>query len=329
MLRKKFQAALCFLLLSLASSALPDVTPSSAAPPKDEELLASGRVDELVPALQQRINQSPRNAIAQNLLCRAYLMMEDWDRGVTACEQAVYIDPQNSNYSLWLGRIYGEKADRASFVSAPGLAKKARESFERAVELDPKNVDAHVDLGEFYAEAPGIIGGGRDKAYRQADLLMPLSPAMAHWLLARIAEKEKDPTKAEREYRAEIAASNSGVRGWLDLANFFMYAHRYDDMEQALNHQETAPIDHPDSLMFGANLLLRSRRNFPLAVRLMRRYLADHLVEEAPAFKAHTILGEILEKQGDRQRAAQEFHTALALFQNYSRAKEDLKRVQH
>ena len=256
-------------------------------------------------------------------------MMEEWDRGVSACEQAVYVDPQNSNYSLWLGRIYGEKADRSSFVSAPGLAKKARESFERAVQLDPKNVEARVDLGEFYTEAPGIIGGGRDKAYRQADALMPLSPAMAHWLLARIAEKEKDPPKAEREYRAELAVSNSGVRGWLDLANFCMYAHRYEDMEQALIHQETAPIDHPDSLMFGANLLLRSRRNYPLAVRLVRRYLENRLVEEAPAFKAHTILGEILEKQGDRQGAVQEVRAALALFQNYSRAKDDLKHLEH
>ena len=148
--------------------------------------------------LQQRIRQSPRDAAAENLLCRAYFIMEEWDRAMPACEQAVYLDPQNSNYSLWLGRVYGEKADRSSFVSAPGLAKRARAAFERAVDLDPKNVSAHVDLGEFYAEAPGIIGGGKDKAYRQADILMPLNPAMGHWVLARIAEKEKDPGKAER-----------------------------------------------------------------------------------------------------------------------------------
>lgn len=329
MSRMSCPAGICLLLLALASSALRAGTPDSASTSQYEAVLASGHVDELIPTLRQQISQATRNAVARNLLCRAYLMMEDWDHAVSACEQAVYIDPQNSNYSLWLGRAYGEKADRASFVSAPGLAKKARESFERSVELDPKNVEAHVDLGEFYTEAPGIIGGGRDKAYRQADALMPLSPAMGHWLLARIAEKEKDPAKAEREYRAELAVSNSGVRGWLDLANFFMYAHRYEDMEQALTHQETAPIDHPDSLMFGANLLLRSRRNYPLAVRLMRRYVENRLVEEAPAFKAHTILGEILDKQGDRQGAAQEFRAALALFQNYPRAKDDLKHLEH
>jgi len=299
-----------------------------ANPSPDEQLLASGQVDELIPKLQQQIGQSSGDAVAQNLLCRAYFMMEEWDRAISACERAAYLDPQNSNYSLWLGRAYGEKADRTSFLSAPGIAKKARAAFERAVELDRKNVEAHVDLGEFYAEAPGIIGGGKDKAYRQADLLMPLSPAMCHWVLARIAEKEKDPAKAEREYRAEIAASKSAVRGWVDLANFFMYAHRYDEMKDALVHAETAPIDHPESIMHAGDLLLRAQQEYPLGIRLERRYLSNRLCEEGPAFKAHTILGELLQKQGDRQAALQEFQAALSLFKDYPRARNDLKKLE-
>jgi len=300
-----------------------------AAELSDEKLLASGQVDELIPRLQQRIGQSPGDAVAQNLLCRAYFMMEEWDRAVPSCEKAAYLDPQNSDYSKWLGRAYGEKAARTSFISAPGLAKKSRAAFERAVELDPKNVEARVDLGEFYAEAPGIVGGGRDKAYRQADLLMPLNPTMGHWVLARIAEREKDPVKAEREYRAEMASSKSAVRGWLDLANFYMHAHRYDDMKEALVHVETAPVDHPESIMHAGELSLRAQQDYALGIRLERRYLSNTLCEEGPAFKAHAILGELLEKQGDRQAAVQEFHAALSLFQDYSRAKDDLKRLEH
>lgn len=296
--------------------------------PSMVQLLAEGRVDTAVPNLEQQIGRAPTDASAYNLLCRAYFMMEEWDRGVSNCEHAVSLDPQNSFYHLWLGRVYGEKADRSSFVSAPGLAKKSRASFERSVELDPRNVEARVDLGEFYAEAPGIIGGGKDKACQQAEALMPLNPAMAHWVLARLAEKDKDPAKAESEYRAEIAASNSSVRGWADLANFLMYAHRYDEMEQALTHAESAPIDHPESLMHAGNMLLRSQRNYPLAVRLLRRYLSTRLCEEGPAFKAHAILGEVLAKQGDKEGAAREFKASLALFQNYTRARDDLKKLE-
>ena len=41
-------------------------------------------------------------------------------------------------------------------------------------------------------------------------------------------------------------------------------------------------------------------RNTPLAIQLLKRYLASGPVEEAPAFKAHYLLGMLLERQGDK-----------------------------
>jgi hypothetical protein len=64
-----------------------------------------------------------------------------------------------------------------------------------------------------------------------------------------------------------------------------------------------------------------------MAVRLLRRYLASSTVEEAPVFKARCMLGEALEKQGDRAAAAGEYRTALALAHSYRPAQEGLKRV--
>ena len=132
-----------------------------------EDLLAAGRVDEAVQTLEREIRSTP-TAEAYNLLCRAQFELGAWDAGIPACEKAVALAPENSLYHLWLGRIYGEKADRAGFLSAAGLAKKVRTEFERAVELDPKNWEARTDLAEFYIEAPGIVGGGKDKARAQA-----------------------------------------------------------------------------------------------------------------------------------------------------------------
>jgi tetratricopeptide (TPR) repeat protein len=293
-----------------------------------KELLAAGRADEAIQTLEQQVGRSATDAEAYNLLCRAYFMIEEWDRGITACEHARNLDPQRSLYHLWLGRAYGEKADHAGFMSAAGLAKKVRASFERAVELDPRSWAARTDLAEFYVEAPGIVGGGKDKARRQADALMPINPGMAHWVLARIASKEKDAAEAEREYRAAITTSHSGTRAWLDLAIFLRHANRLEEMEQALHTMESSPVDRPESLMDGASLLLRAGRAYPLAVRLVRRYL-ESPVEEGPAFKARDYLGQLLEKQGDRGAAAEEFRAALALSHTYARAQEDLKRVEH
>lgn len=314
------------ILLSLGLYSLTLAAAQPATGPKD--LLAAGRVDDAIQTLEQQIKHSPTDAESQNLLCRAYFMAGEWDQGIAACERARNLDPQKSLYHLWLGRVYGEKASRAGFLSAAGLAKKVRTSFERAVELDPKSWEARADLADFYLEAPGIVGGGKDKARGQADAVMAFNPGVGHWILARIAAKDKDTVVAEREYRAFISASHSDARAWFELALFFFRGNRIEPMEQAIRTMETSSADRSDALMDGASLLLRTGRDYPMAVRLLRRYLTAP-VEEGPAFKAHDMLGQVLEKQGDRRAAAEEFRAALALFHNYTRAREDLQRVEH
>ncbi len=326
-LRSNFSSLVVFALI-LVSAVFPFSSRADDRSPTitSDELLAAGRVDDAIGSLQKQIQQSGASAQAYNLLCRAYYMLGDWDRGIRACEQASKLDPQAGLYRLWLGRAYGEKADRSNMFSAARLAKKVRESFEQAVELDPTNWKAHADLAEFYIEAPSVMGGGKDKALKEAAAIAPLNPAMAHWVAAQVAEKDKDSASAEREYRAAIAASNSGVRAWDDLAAFFKKSNRLDEMEKALAHLETARLDEPDSLMDGAQMLLETGRNSPLAERLLRRYLSSP-DEEGPAFKAHDMLGQLLEKQGNRMAAAQEYRAALELSHSYAQAQQDLNRV--
>ena len=291
-------------------------------------MLAAGRVDDAISTLQGEINSSPQDGALQNLLCRAYFSLEDWDRGISACEQAVSWAPDNAVYHMWLGRIYGEKADASNFLAAAGLAKKVRNEFEKAVQLNPDNVDARTDLAEFYLEAPGIVGGGRDKAEAQAQILSRSAPAKAHWVNARIAEKKKDLATAEKEYRAAIDASHGSALAWFNLALFYRHTQRWDEMEQTIIKATQADLDHPEVLMESGEILIRSGRNYPAAIQLLRRYLASgSIVEEAPAFKAHYLLGSALEKQGDKQGAAQEYRAALSLARNFGRAKEALARV--
>lgn len=309
-----------FILLLVAGPMLAAATP--------QELLTAGRLDDAVRVLSDQVKSSPNDAAAQNLLCRAYFMVEDWDSGIPLCERATQLDPQSSVYFDWLGRIYGEKADRSGFLTAAGLAKKVRSAFERAVELDAKNWEARVDLGEYYAEAPAIVGGGKDKARAQANALMAFKPAMAYWVLARIDEKDKDVAAAEHDYRAAIEASHGGVRSWFDLGNFFFHAHRFSEMEEAFHHLETAPSDCPESLMHAAHVLLRAKQDTDLAITLLRRYLAAP-VEHGPAFKAHDLLGDFLEQKGDRKGAVEQFRAALALYRGDSHAQGSLLRLEH
>lgn len=294
-----------------------------------QDLLAAGRVDQAIEILEEQLRTSP-TAEAYNLLCRAYFELDAWDNGIPPCEKAVSLEPNNGLYHMWMGRIYGEKAGRVNFMRAAGLARKVHGEFERAVEFGPNSWETRTDLAEFYVEAPGIFGGGEDKARAEAAAIAPLNPAMAHWVKARLAEKKKDGDAAEQEYRLAIEASHSGARAWTNLAGFFRRSGRFPEMEQALRTMESAPLDNPSALVDGADILLRSGREYPMAVRFVRRYIAlPNPVEESPVFKARCTLGELLEKQGDRAGAAEQYRAALALAHSFRPAQDGLKRVTH
>ena len=291
-------------------------------------LLAEGRVDDAIQSLQGRLTAAPNDAESYNLMCRAHFSLGNWDRGIPYCEKSVKLAPDNSRYHLWLGRIYGEKADRAGWFTAASLAGKVRDQFEESVKLNPDNVDARTDLAEFYLEAPGMIGGGRDKAEAQANALERLDPGKAHWVRGRIAEKNKELATAEKEYRAAVDVSHGSALSWLNLALFFRNHNRLDEMEDAIRHASATQTGHSEVLVDAAETLNRTGRNTATAIDLLRRYLSSSsTVEAAPAFKAHYLLGTLLEKQGDKQAAAQEYRDALALGRSYSAAQDALNRL--
>jgi cytochrome c-type biogenesis protein CcmH/NrfG len=302
--------------------------PATRAAASPSDMLAAGRVDDMIASLQAQLEKTPSDAASYNYLCRAYFSVRDWDRAIPACERAVSLDPRNSDYHLWLGRTYGEKAGSANPLSAASLARKLRKQFETAVQLNPGNVDARVDLAEFYMEAPGILGGGEDKARAEASALTNIAPAQAHYVLGRLAEKRKDPTAAEKEYRAAIDAGGGNAHDWLNLGLFYKHQNRLSEMERALQRAVNAPAGHNDVLVESADLLVRTGRNPATAAQMVRRYLAsDDPTEKSPLFQAHYVLGTALEKQGDRQGAAHEYRAALALASNFPAAKEALSRI--
>jgi tetratricopeptide (TPR) repeat protein len=273
------------------------------------------------------VQSNPADAQAYHLLSRAYFHLKKWDQAIANGERAVQLNPNNSNYYMWLGRAYGEKADEASFITAAGLARKIRANFEKAVEVDGNNIAARTDLAEFYIEAPGFMGGGTDRAAEQAQKIAPLDAAKAHWVYARVAEKKKDAATAEREYFAAIKASPS-PDNWLSLASFYRRQARLADMENAVNKAMSSDLKQSNSLFDAATLLLRAGRNLPGAAEYVRKYLSlPTQNEEAPAFEAHYVLGEILEKQGDRAAAAEQYRASLALAGDYQPAQEALKRT--
>src|ERR1035437_6295066 len=105
-----------------------------------------------------------KNGAVYELMGRNYYGQGEFRKATEVLEKAVALEPGNSGCHLWLGRAYGRRAETSSMITAPGLANKARQFFEKAVQPNPANLEAQSDLLEYYLEAPGFLGGGFDKA---------------------------------------------------------------------------------------------------------------------------------------------------------------------
>jgi tetratricopeptide (TPR) repeat protein len=280
--------------------------------------LTHGRADQGLLVLDQVLAADPQNAEAHNLRCRIYLQEQRWSDAIKPCQTAEKLAPDNSNYHLWLARALGEKADRVSFITAYKMAKQVRQEFETAARLDPRNANALSDLGEFYVDAPGIVGGGLDKAERVAQQLDAFAPDRAHYTRARIAEAQKDYARAEEEYKAAIAESKDAAEDWMNLASFYRKRQRWDDMIQAVHKGAALDTEHGVASADGASVLIRAGRDLPFARQLLEEYLASsNQSEDAPAFQTHVQLGKLLTRLGDAPGAQQQFAAAVELAKDY------------
>jgi tetratricopeptide (TPR) repeat protein len=216
------------------------------------------------------------------LMGQCYYMLGDYKRASESLERAVRLEPGNSDYYMWLGRAYGRRAETSSFITAPGLASKARQSFEKAFQLNPRNLEAVGDLFEYYLEAPSFMGGGLDKARDLAEKTRDLDPAEYHYRLARIAEKRKQDKDAEEQLRRAMDLAPRQVGRVLDLARFLAKRGKHQESEALFEQAEKLEPESPKVMFERAKAYVESRRNLDKARELLVRYLNSPLTPEDP-----------------------------------------------
>jgi tetratricopeptide (TPR) repeat protein len=286
--------------------------------------LQAGEADKALTLLAATPASGEGAALTHNLICRVRYMLGQWDAAAPECQRAVQLDGQSSDYHMWLARAWGERASSASFLNAFSLAKQSRAEFEEAVRLNPRNAPALADLGDFYSQAPGVVGGGVDKAQQIAAQLEKIDPPKAHHLRAEIAEQQKDYAGAEREFKQAIAASSHPALEWTSLASFYSRRKQYAELEAAIQsvlslavHDKYAAVAFFD----GASVLIRAKRDPAVAATLLSNYLASpNKSEEAPAFIAHLMMARVKAMLGDTAAASRERSAALAMANEYKPA---------
>lgn len=223
-----------------------------------------------------------KNAAAYELMGRNHYMLGDYKKASENLEKAFAAEPQNSSYALWLGRAYGRRAETSSPFTAASYASKTRRYFEKAVQLNPRNLEALADLFEYYLEAPGILGGGLDKARALALDIAKIDPAEGYWTQAKIAEKKKEYKGAEAQLRRAIEASPQQVGRLIDLARFLAKQGRFQEAEQSFARAEKINPNSLKLMYAKADVYIKQGKNLEQAKELLKKYLSSTLTPDDP-----------------------------------------------
>jgi len=279
--------------------------------------------------LQAAAAKDPRNGDVELLLAKSYLELQERDAAIKSAEKAVGLDPQNSIYHEWLGRAYGDKADHAGWFSAISLAKKTRKEFETAVELDGKNFAARQALIEFDCSAPGLVGGGEEKALPQIKQLADLDAAEGHYASGNCRRQKKDFAAADEEFSKALENHPQSIELIYDIGDYAARRGQPERLIAVAQMGERLAANDPRGKFYRAAGLVLKNEKPGEAERLLREYLNKAPVRSGyprPAM-THVWLGRLFENQGRVQDAENEFETALKLDPKNKMAQEALKKL--
>ena len=332
------------------------------------DLVEQGHYKRAEAALRLQLQQNPNDALANCLMSKVDVAFARYDDAISHAEKAVAIDGNSAQFHAQLEDAYGSKSGdpNAGMFKKMAAARRMREEAEIALRLDPKNLDANEDLLEFYMEAPGIVGGGVDKAKELATRAAGIDPALGYYLQAHIAKREKHPEEAQRLLLQHVQAAPNRYDAFVELADLYLnqtppqfpqaeerarQALRLDplrvgaytvlaaleakqyhwrELDQVFSDSEkNIPDDLAPFYQVGKILLLSGDgQQLSRAESCFRKYLTQPPEAGKPSLAAaHWRLALVLEKQGRKDEARGELQTAVKLDPNLKEAQQDLKRL--
>jgi tetratricopeptide (TPR) repeat protein len=242
----------------------------------------AGEYSKAIVMLSDAHRMSPGDAAINYWLARSYYEKHDYELAVAYGEEAVKSSPQNAEYHRWLGRAYGAKAERShSFF----LARKVKKTFETAVKVGPLNIAARRDLMQYLLEAPGIIGGDKEKAKQQAEFIAKLDPIEGRLAWAAFFSAEKKWKEAEAEYLTALNQNPNTIESYMEAAEFFADRKDADNLNHVLAGAARLDAHDPRLAFYRAVLLILRRVELPAAEALLRSYVNN--VPERSDYPSH------------------------------------------
>ncbi len=279
-----------FVLFLLAATTL------SASPAFDAavDLYKQRKDHEARTAFETLLQTEPQNAEVPYYLGRLEVRAKNTDAAIERFNAAIAIDGRNATYHLELGSAYGTKAQSAGLLGKAAAASKVRSAFEKAVEIAPQSYEAQSALFQYYVQAPGLMGGGFDKALAQAEVLIKLDPA----------------------------------RGKNAKANLYVREKKYDEAFALFEEMLTTNATDYGALYGLGRLAAESGQRLDAGLEHLQKCLSLTPPTGSPSHAAaHWRRGNILEKKGDKTAARAAYEAALQADANFKPAAESLKKL--
>jgi len=265
------------LIAMFASAAL---WAGSAELTRAADLYQRTKYQEAYKLLQPVLGTDPT---AHALAGKCQYMVGDFKKAADLFEKAVQLNGLISDHYHWLGRAYGRRAESGNPLIAPHYATRARQMFEKAVELDPKNGEAVSDLFDYYLEAPGFLGGGLAKAQAMLELIKSNDQAEYYYATAQLAQKRKEFNSAEQHLKRAAELAPRQIGRLLDVAKFLARQGKFIESESFISKAEKIDPNNPKLLFDRAQTYVIAKKNLPMATKLLEQYLKADLNPDMPS----------------------------------------------
>jgi tetratricopeptide (TPR) repeat protein len=290
--------------------------------------LDEGRISEAREFFEGMLNKDPANAAVLFYLGRVYLSEHKPDKAAECFERATKLDATNAVYHHWLGRAYGRQAMRASIFRQPFIARNSRQAFEKAIELDPDYIEARSDLMQYYLIAPGIVGGSKAKARKQAEEIRKLDPMRGHAAFGFIYGREEKFEEAEKEFLAAIEMAGESLEPYYWTGYFYFQRKEYDSSFEMFEQVIERKPDEMNAYYQIGRVASISGLNLERGKECLMRYLEGMPQwNQSSHARAYVWLGGIYEHEGRPVEARTAYESALKIDPEDRQAKEALKKL--
>lgn len=311
-------------ILAIASLAMPATARAAATQSPGAGGLAAARA---------RAEADPEDAGLQCALAEAAMDAGELDLGLDAAKRCVELAGRVPAHQLTLSRAYLEKAQAAGVLGALGNALKGKAAAERAVEIDPSYLPARVMLLNYHLQAPGIAGGRRREAKRQAEEMARRDPVLGAWARLRVLDEDAGDEELAAIY--ETAAPMIGTPADSNrnaVSTAIAAATRVNSdvlREKLISRLFTEHPGDPSVRYSRARLWILQGRNLDEAETILTGYIAlRELPWDAPSKAgAHWRLGQVYETRGDIDTAIEHYRSAIELRPKFDEARADLERL--